>query len=179
MPCRQADRLRGYRKWGEGGRGVGGGRFDGVQPSSPQTQNPPLKPPFTSLPLQPKPTPSSVGGGGCFSLPLSPPLLQKPLSQLAPTPQPPPRFIRFYNEQDCKHQPGVCERRNSPLLFSPLISPPPFLTCLGGGGEVKQGMGGRIRAFLHSHTSTHPPFFLVLCVMYPTSGAAPQGCYST
>lgn len=62
MPCRQADCLRGYRKWGDGGKGMGAARrrvgVYRVQPSTapePNTETT-LSPPS---PCRPHPSPSS------------------------------------------------------------------------------------------------------------------------
>ncbi|CAB1429458.1 unnamed protein product [Pleuronectes platessa] len=147
MPCRQADCLRGYRKWGEGGKGRGTGKGGGGFGVN-------------------RPTPVTLPQGFCFSssfdLPQSPsprPPPQSPSHYLPPPPMPcpsplPPFYRVFlYNEQDCKLQP-VCERRNI-LDFARhcLFSPPPddltsllllLLPPLPGRrkkGEVKPGRG--------------------------------------
>lgn len=190
MPCRQADCLRGYRKWGDGGKGMGAARrrvgVYRVQPSTapePNTETT-LSPPS---PCRPHPSPSSrvfVFSSRRFTPNPSPHLPWMPLSLFAPLTRPSPFYKGFITNKTANLS-LVCERRNA-LDSSPTADTfyyftriwsylPPRALVWEMKGEVKLGRGagkenqpGTFFSFAH----------LPIPVMYPTSSAALQGCYS-
>lgn len=177
MPCRQGDCLRGYRKWGEWGKGMGTEEGEGWHSQGttlhPPAQNLILKQPLSLPPPAAYTRPPPVRFLFflvliCPSSPsLSPP---KPFSLLAPSPPCPSPLVQgFYNEQDCKLQPGVWEKKHPRLppnnfysLPDSMMSPPSSSSPLcwrwrEGWDEIGEGWGrsggGRVsKAFLHLHT---------------------------
>lgn len=156
MPCRQADCLRGYRKWGDGGKGMGAARrrvgVYRVQPSTdpePNTETT-LSPPS---PCRPHPSPSSrvfVFSSRRFAPNPSPHLPWMPLSLFAPLTRPSPFYKGFITNKTANLS-LVCERGNaldsSPTadtfyyftrIWSYLPPPPPVWEMKG---EVKLGRG--------------------------------------
>ncbi len=145
MPCRQADCLRGYRKWGgwREGHGEGEGlRLQGTTLRPPNTKF--LRKQVSSLPPPAAHNVTLLKGFRliCPSAPL-PRLYPKPLSLLAPNLVPhPTTFYKGFIMSKTANFSLVCERGNvlsSPqhLLFSqPMNSPPPSFALLW---EMKEG----------------------------------------
>lgn len=155
MPCRQANCLRGYRKWGEWGMGMGREKGEGWH-----LQGTTLHPPAQNLILK---LPKSLYPPAAYTHPVRFLFWFVPSAHLPASPKnpfhylPPPRRFPypllqgFHSEQDCKLQPGVWEKKHPwppPNTFYSLpdsmMSNPSSSPLVGdeGRGEMKSRRGG-------------------------------------